>query len=125
MTNGITYPDKGANGDNLLRESEIVVRSKPTIYSLRVDLEEGCRVKVVFPLADDPDNSWSFFRYCGVLVGWRFASVKGDAGNEVHFWAESPGHADLPAYFVGHNAVEIKIFENGDANHVRIKTISW
>jgi hypothetical protein len=125
MTNGITYPEKGANGDNLLRESQIVVKSKPMIYSLRADLSDGCRVKVVFPFADDPNNIWSFFKYCGMLVGWKFASMTGNHCNETHFWADSPGHADLPAYFIGHNTIEIKIFENDGENPVRIKTISW
>jgi hypothetical protein len=125
MTNGITYPEKGANGDNLLRESEIVVKSKPMIYSLRADIADGCNLKVVFPLTDDPNNSWSFFRYCGMLVGWKFAPMTGDSGNEIHFWADSQSHADLPAYFVGHNAIGIKIFENDSANPSRIKTISW
>ncbi len=125
MTNGITYPEKGANGDNLLRKSDIVIKSKPVIYSLRVDLAQGNKIKVVVPLSDDPNNSWSFFRYCGMLAGWKYAPMTGDSGYEIHFWADSPGHADLPAYFTGHNTIQIKIYENDDINPSRIQTLSW
>jgi hypothetical protein len=125
MTGGISYPEKGVNGDNLLREGPIVVMSKPMIYSLRADLAQGNKIKVVFPIPDDPNNGWSFFRYCGVLAGWRYVPMTGESGHEIHFWTDSPGHADLPAYFTGHNTIELKIYENDGMNPARTKTLSW
>ncbi|MBN2402212.1 MAG: hypothetical protein JXN64_07410 [Spirochaetes bacterium] len=125
MINGIIYPEKGANGENLLREGPIVVKPKPMIYSIRADLDQGKKIKVVFPVPDDPANSWSFFRYCGMLVGWKYIPVAGGSCHEIHFWTDSPGHADLPAYFLGHNTIEIQFFENDDKNPSRTKTLSW
>ncbi len=125
MADNIVYPEKGANGANLLRESQIIIDPKPMIYSLRVDLGAGNKVRVIMPVPDDPENSWSFFRYAGMSVGWKHTPVYSDAGQEIHFLADFPGHADLPAYFIGHNTIEIKIFENDDMNPTRIKLLEW
>ncbi|MFH0976597.1 MAG: hypothetical protein V1874_12515 [Spirochaetota bacterium] len=125
MGKGIIYPEKGANGENLLRESLISIKQKPVIYSLRVDLELGHKVRVVIPIPGDPENSWSFFRYCGMCVGWSFIPMRADSGHEIFFLADFPGHADLPAYFSGHNSVEIKIYENGETIPARSKILTW
>lgn len=125
MADGIIYPEKGINGENLLRESILIIEPQPVIYSVRVDVAEGRRVRIIIPVPDDPDNSWSFFRFAGMSVGWKHAQVFGDDGKEVHFLTDTPGYADLPAYFTGHNSVEIKIFENDDQSPSRIKPITW
>jgi hypothetical protein len=124
MQNNIIYPEKGANGANLLRVSALIIEPKPMIYSLRADLNTG-RVRIIMPLPNDQENSWSFFRYAGMSVGWRHAPVYGDSCQEIHFLAEFSGHADLPVYFTGHNSIEIKIFENDDNNPVRSKLLKW
>ncbi len=125
MPNDIIYPEKGANGANILRESPIIIEAKPMIYSMRADLGAGAKVRVIIPVPDDPENSWSFFRYAGMSVGWRHAPVYGDAGQELHFLADFHGHADLPAYFIGHNSIEIQIFENDNIKATRKKLLKW
>jgi hypothetical protein len=125
MSEKIIYPEKGANGANILRESPVIIEPRPMIYSLRADLGRGNKVKVIIPVPDDSENTWSFFRYAGMSVGWRHAPVFSSAGQEMHFLADLDGHADLPAYFVGHNSIELKIFENDKTKPVRLKLLKW
>lgn len=125
MADGIKYPEEGNNGQNILRESEIEINPKPVMYSMRVDIVRGRRVRIVIPVPADPDNTWSFFRYAGMAVGWKHAELFGESSKEAHFMADMHGYADLPAYFTGHNSVEIKIFENNDEDPTRIKIIKW
>ncbi len=124
MADGIDYPEKGKNGDNLLRESDISLQPKPIIYSMRVNLDKG-RVRIIIPLLDDPENRWDFFKYAGLSVGWKHAEVFAGSAREVHFSANSPGMADLPVYFSGHGSLDIRIFENDVKKPIRLKKIIW
>ena len=103
----------------------IIIEPKPVLYSISVDLKEGNKVRLLIQIPDDKENTWYFFRYAGMAIGWKYAEIFGTTCMEAHFMADTPGHADLPAYFVGHNSVDIEIFENDEENPTRIKTINW
>ena len=125
MAEGIEYPEDGINGKNILSDCEIKIEPKPVIYSMRVDIVKGNRVRIIIPVPEDPDNTWSYFKYAGMSVGWKHAEVFEESSKEAHFMADIHGYADLPTYFTGHNSVDIKIFENDDEDPTRIKTITW
>ncbi|MBN2041664.1 MAG: hypothetical protein JW864_16630 [Spirochaetes bacterium] len=125
MAEGIVYPEDGINGKNILRSGGVEIQSRPVIYSMRVDIPKGSRVRVIIPVPDDPENTWSYFKYAGMSVGWKHTEIENESGREAHFLADIQGYADLPAYFTGHNSVDIKIFENADEDPSRIKTITW
>ena len=124
MADGIEYPDYGKNGENILGENLITINPKPIIYSIRVNISKG-KVRIIMPIPDDPENTWSYFKYTGMSVGWKLADIINESIKEVHLLSDTSGSADLPVYFIGHNSIDIKIFENDDNTPTRIKKISW
>ena len=71
---GITYPEQGIHGKNILAESLINIKPKPMIYSMRAELIEDAKIKVVIPIPRDENNTWSWFKYCGKVIGWEYKS---------------------------------------------------
>ena len=124
---GISYPDNGNFGKNLLSENDITIFTSYGIYySLRIDKEVDSTVKVIFPI---PSGSYSnmWFWTPSKLTGWyEGPGSSGDVGGYRNFITKTGStHSDLEIYFRGSESVTIEIYENGDTTPTRTKTISW
>jgi len=124
---GISYPDNGNFGKNLLSEKDFTISTNTWVYySLRVDKEIDSSVKVIFPIpSGDYTNMWWWD--ISTKTGWyEGPDSKGGLGGFRHFITESGStSSDLEISFRGSESVTIEIYENGDTTPTRTKTISW
>ena len=125
---GITYPDNGTYGKNLLSDKEITISTSTGIYySLRVDKKVDSTVKVIFPIPKSSSHMWWWYPSELEQSGWYEGSgSSGTLGGYRNFITNSGTlYSDLKIFFTGSDNVTIEIYENGVTTPTRTKIISW
>ena len=123
---GITYPDDGTYGKNLLSKKDFTISTNTGVYySLRVDKEFDSTVKVIFPIPESLSHMWRW--YPSTLTGWyEGPGSSGEVGSYRNYITETGSlYSDLKIYFSGSDSVTIEIYENGVTTPTRTKIISW
>ncbi len=119
--NGITYPEEGLFGENVLSETTPAL-AIGIDYSFNVKTTGNATVRIAFSnniewdYASDPPP-----------IGWSPETII-DRGDYTLFYANFPANYDLKLYFTGpgQNAYgEIKIYENDSAVATRVVILEW
>lgn len=124
--NSVIYPDTGVYGENILRDSAVVILGgniPPTnaqTYSLTAVLEEDATLKIV--IKANPENI--DYYYYGYSTGWTILPYDERTSTGTYL-AFGPVTCNAELRFAASGTATIEIYENDAETPTRTKEISW
>lgn len=117
-TSGITYPETGIYGNNILGENSINIITRKS-YSLRAELIEGAKLKVVILTSEDiwAKDPLGWIEYDPNNIGGMFGATG-------VFISESKNNDMNISFWDGPYTKTIEIYENDSVTPTRTKTLS-
>lgn len=121
---GITYPEVGLYGHNILQLPDSSIVKLDSTYSLTANLENYASLKVVFTKLNE--RNWSGWFYAlGTNINWQVSTFNSET-NQQTFTSNDDGVLDLQLMFSDTTGrFRIDYFENSATSATASKTIFY